>query len=407
MTVLDRDGPIVVAGMGVARANELKHITELDGIRGLALLLVLVLHFVSSSLGPLRRFAAVGWVGVDLFFVLSGFLITRILRNALGSTGYFRNFYGRRALRIMPLYYVVLAFAFVGTHFLPEGMRIRPTLFPFYATFTQNLLGTPGFGPWAVAVTWSLAIEEQFYLLWPLCVRLLNSRRLVWLLVVLLLILPAGRFIGLVCGTPPTTVYMTTWFRVDTLGAGALAAILVDSPLRAFVERLSLPVSVTALTIGGISAVTVFGGDRLILQQTPIGGFLAFGYGLTFSILALGFEALVVLAVSARASWLKRALRNRALRYLGKISFGVYLIHGIMIPLAQSVVRPWLHDAGLSGKRLSAVVVIFALTATFALAEISWRFLETPSLRFRKVFSSRPSESVAIPPRAPFEANSQ
>ncbi len=397
MTVLQSDSPVVATNTSVARVRELKHITELDGLRGLAIALVLVLHFVSGSLGPFRRFAATGWVGVDLFFVLSGFLITRILRGALGSAGFFGNFYARRALRIWPLYYVIIAFAFIGTRLLPEGMRIGPALFPFYATFTQNLVGSKGFGPWAVAVTWSLAIEEQFYFLWPLCVRFLDSRRLVSLLVALLLIVPVGRFIGLTCGVPPTTVYMTTYFRVDTLAAGALAALLVDSPARPSVERLSLPVSVIALSLGGVLAVTVFGGDRLILQQTAIGGLLALGYALTFSILALGFSALVVHAASERPSSLKRSFRNRGLRYLGRISFGVYLIHGMTIPLAQTFVRSWLHGAGLSGKRLSAVVVGLALAATFFLAEISWRFLETPALRFRRFFLVRSRESMTTP----------
>ena len=335
-----------------------------------------------------------GWVGVDLFFVLSGFLITRILRSALGSVSYFRNFYARRALRIWPLYYAVIAFAFAGTRLLPPGLRIGPELLPFYATFTQNLPGSTGFGPWAVAVTWSLAIEEQFYFLWPFCVRFLDWRRLVSLLVVVLVIVPAGRFVGLVSGLPPVTVYMTTWFRVDTLGAGALTALLVDSPWRLSVERWSVPVAAIALSVGGVLAVVVVGGDRLILQATAIGGPVALAYALTFSIFALGFSALIVLAASERPSALKRVLRSGALLYLGKISFGVYLIHGLMIPLAQTFLRDRLHEAGLSGMRLSAVVVGSALAATFLLAELSWRLLETPALRLRKFFLVRRRQAM-------------
>ncbi|MEI9941030.1 MAG: acyltransferase [Pseudomonadota bacterium] len=390
MTVLESEGSVVAASVNGFSIGELGHIAELDGVRGLAILLVLELHLVASSLGPLRRLASAGWVGVDLFFVLSGFLITRILRRALGTPSFFRNFYARRALRIWPLYYALMAFAFLGTRFLPEGLRIGADLFPFYATFTQNLLGWKGFGPWAIAVTWSLAIEEQFYFVWPLCVRYLDWRRLILLLVALLLIVPIGRFIGLASGVPPITVYTTTWFRIDTLGAGALAALLVDSPWRLRVERWSVPVAVVALSVGSIFAVMVVGGDRLIIQVSAIGGRLALGYALTFSIFALGFSALVVLAASDRPSTLRRLFRNRVLRYLGKISFGVYLIHGMTILIAQTYLRDWLRQAGLSGMRLSAVVVGSALAATFLLAEISWRFLETPALRLRRFFLVRP-----------------
>jgi peptidoglycan/LPS O-acetylase OafA/YrhL len=381
--------PTTTTSSEAPRVLELKHIRELDGARGLAILLVLELHFISGSLGPLRRFAGAGWVGVDLFFVLSGFLITRILRGSLTSPAFFRNFYARRALRIWPLYYLIIAFAFAGTRLLPHGLRIGPKLLPFYLTFTQNLVGSVGFGPWAVAVTWSLAIEEQFYFFFPLCVRFLSLRRLVLVLLALLLITPALRIVALTYGVLPTTVYMTTWFRLDTLAAGALAAVLVDSPLRNLAERFSASVCILALSVAAISCCTFFGGDVLILKPSAIYGLPAVVYALTFSMIAVGFAAFIVLVVSNRAPTLRGVLRNRGLCFLGKISFGVYLIHGIAIPLAQSFLRAWLQALGLTGRPLGACVVAVALMSTLLLAAVSWRFVEAPILRFRKLFPAR------------------
>ena len=358
-------------------------------MRGLALALVLVLHLVSGSLGPLRRVFGAGWVGVDLFFVLSGFLITRILRSSLESRSFFRNFYARRALRIWPLYLLILAFAFGGTRLLPTGMQIGPALLPFYLTFTQNLLSSIGFGPWALAVTWSLAIEEQFYLVYPLSVRFLSQGGLVRLLLVLLVAPPLARLVALGHGISPNTVYISTWYRLDTLAAGALAALLVESPLRARAEQLSVPVSIGTLAVAAVSCCVCFGGDVLILEHSPIAGLRAVVYAFTFSIIAVGFASLIVLAVSDRAPVLRWVLRNRSLRTLGKVSFGVYLIHGITIAIAQTIWRAWLHDAGLSGKALSACVVIAALGSALILAGISWRFIEAPALRLRRLFPAR------------------
>jgi peptidoglycan/LPS O-acetylase OafA/YrhL len=367
---------------------QLKHVLALDGLRGVAILLVLILHFVSSGLGPLRRVAGAGWVGVDLFFVLSGFLITRILLAAISSPRFFRNFYARRALRIWPLYYIVLAFAFGLTRLLPEPLHIETSLFPFYATFTQNLKEQFSAGPWALAVTWSLAIEEQFYVVWPLCVRLLDRRILVTLLVGLLLTEPVLRFIALSRGASPYSVYVSTWFRVDTVGAGALAAIASQSSVRATIERLSRPILVIALASAGILCVTLFEGDRLILSGGPISGMRALVFSLMFSILAVGFSALVVHAASGAPSVLRRVLSIPGLRYLGRISFGLYLLQGIVITLSQTLFRGWLASStGLSHRSLSLVVVVSALASTFVLAEISWRLLESRVLALRRYFS--------------------
>src|SRR3984885_11738011 len=148
-------------------------IPQLDAVRGLAVLSVLLHNTDVDPAFPLGFIAANGWMGVDLFFVLSGFLITGILVDTKNSDGYFRNFYVRRCLRIWPLYYSLLFFMFVIVRFLSQSefQAVVQTSSPWWAfpLFLQNFLlpiSTNAAGP--LGVTWSLAIEEQFYLVWPL-----------------------------------------------------------------------------------------------------------------------------------------------------------------------------------------------------------------------------------------------
>ncbi len=168
----------------------MRRIKELDGIRGAAILFVLAYHYFSNGAGinnPIGRqflkLFSIGWSGVDLFFVLSGFLIVGILLDAKSSNNYFSSFYIRRALRILPLYYLLLTLFLILPIFISNDGIFKLT-FPFwsYLLFIQNLfmikfdLGTSWLG-----VTWSLAIEEQFYLLLPILVWKLDKKRLVYI----------------------------------------------------------------------------------------------------------------------------------------------------------------------------------------------------------------------------------
>jgi peptidoglycan/LPS O-acetylase OafA/YrhL len=172
----------------VARSG---HLPALDGVRGLAILLVMLTHFTLVQQGPvLDRLVGMagrfGWTGVDLFFVLSGFLITSILLSSRGTGHYFRNFYARRTLRIFPLYFFVIFIATVVIPSLPfawtEHFRVENWTRPLYWLYLSNFAIT--FSPDAsndmLGLTWSLAIEEQFYLIWPILVLLLSRRALWW-----------------------------------------------------------------------------------------------------------------------------------------------------------------------------------------------------------------------------------
>ncbi len=208
-----------------------KYMPAIDGLRAFAVLAVLIVHFPwmpaprhvlldRLHLQPLTQY---GWVGVDLFFVISGFLITGILLDSKQSSHYFRNFYARRALRIWPLYYAVLCFVFVIYPLLhPHGTVAQNlTGWPYYLFYVQNFVffdnGVPLLG-----VTWSLAIEEQFYITWPLIVLLCSRKRLRVIAATLLLASPVIRLVlDHTFGHYPTI----TFSRMDGILAGSLLAL--------------------------------------------------------------------------------------------------------------------------------------------------------------------------------------
>src|SRR5271169_5821010 len=208
-------------------------IPQLDAVRGLAILVVLLhnspFRFPSA---PLRFLVGCGWMGVDLFFVLSGFLITGILLDTKPSKDYFRNFYARRCLRIWPLYYSVLLFMFVIVPLVrPQdaaGIFHKSSPWWSYLFFFQNFLvafPTSSVGP--LGVSWSLAVEELFYLVWPLFVRYFsNSRpqRVAW---AILLFSPVLR---LYFSWHNWQIYSNPFCRLDGMMAGALLALLVRKP---------------------------------------------------------------------------------------------------------------------------------------------------------------------------------
>src|SRR3981081_3459715 len=201
-------------------------IRGLDGLRGIAILLVMIYHqTVAVGSTPVDRFVGFwtlsGWVGVDLFFVLSGFLITGILYDSRGSTGYFRNFYARRVLRIFPLYYAVVALSLFILPHLPHWKldslaRINGDELWYWTYLSNFSIGAHSeFRHGILDISWSLAIEEQFYLTWPILVLLLSRRWLVTLCCALFVLALAWRSALIFAGVSPITVAVLTPGRVD------------------------------------------------------------------------------------------------------------------------------------------------------------------------------------------------
>jgi peptidoglycan/LPS O-acetylase OafA/YrhL len=370
--------------------SRLPHIPELDGIRGVAILLVLLCHSGAILKDiPAARFVSFGLVGVDLFFVLSGLLITGILLNARETAGYYRGFYTRRALRIWPLYFAYLAamaaiFFFVHRSIAPgsalDAMFTWRTPWPLYLIFCQNLFWPTVFGfVDFVSITWSLCIEEHFYLLWAPTVKRLSLRGLRSVLVAVLIASPFLRIAAwlLLRGGPYQVFYESvlrfTPLHLDAISAGCLLALLRHSKpdLKPFRKLFA--------------ALLLFGLAASIVTFSMPNGFLFAG---CFSALAAMFTGLTGLALTG---WNSAFFRLPALRSTGRIGYGLYLINPIVFNVCQS--HTLYARLGLMRHLLLAEVAatVLAFAISFALAALSWRFFESRFLAFGKsLVAARP-----------------
>jgi peptidoglycan/LPS O-acetylase OafA/YrhL len=362
-----------------------QHIVELDGFRAIAVLWVLLLHFFygwpptppqATPWMPriLAEVISHGWLGVDLFFILSGFLITGILIDSRGSSNYFRNFYARRALRILPLYLasiLVMGLAYQGSapYF---GLSLL-----FLANFA-HIFGVST--PHGASVFWSLAVEEHFYLLWPLLVRFLSRSALFALTLILVFGSPVLRGYCASRGMDPELeIYVYSFFRFDGLALGAILALWVRSPycsrgsawkLAGFLVGFSLLVSVLGLPFGIMHARTI---ASSALRYTQAQFF---------------FAAAMVIALAFRGTSLTLILRTRFAQVTAGLSYCIYLIHLALGDLYYRVLHAMeFSDVAHFGTQ-GAVAVRFLVigTATFGLAALSKRFLEDPILRLKRHF---------------------
>jgi peptidoglycan/LPS O-acetylase OafA/YrhL len=371
-------------------ASAPEHVPELDGVRGIAIVLVLLFH---SAKGVVDF----GWMGVDLFFVLSGYLITRGLAHARGQRHYFRDFYIKRALRIWPLYYLLVGFVYGVLPASSTGLD-QPGAPPFwtFALYVQNLLA-PGRAPGHLTATWSLAIEEQFYMVWPLAAALLSRRGLWRLSVGIVLLAPVLRWMVAATGTAPGVIYQLTYCRFDALAMGALLA--TARPLEpARLQRFS---GLAALAGWGTAVPLGIAVGSTALSAMDAAGRPAVEAAL-FTLVALGSVGLVGLAVARVEGALGLLLRARSLRYLGKISYGIYIYHvPIFLLIANQVAARYPAQPPVAIKLLR---VALELGITLAVASLSWRVLERPLLGLKAYLSERPAPAVsrsAVPAGAP------
>jgi len=349
-----------------------RHIPQLDGLRGVAILLVLFHHTGMDAQFALSwRPSTHGWVGVDLFFVLSGFLITGILLDTKGSSTYFTSFYLRRGLRIWPLYYIVLFLALVVVPFFSEGVRSLITGTPRwpYWLYLQNFV-IHGYGKEGLGPTWSLCIEEQFYLVWPLAIFFLTRFRVKALLLLVLCVSPLIRHFIFTSTGDWQIVYRNTFSHLDALAAGALVAILLREPGR--------NEHTTALWMLRLAALAALVGLPILIMNDRDSTFV-------FTFLALGFGGLLgaTVLLPEGSAW-NRFLTIRFLRYCGKISYGLYLTNLFTYHMAQWIMR----RSGVQRSFLSEV--LFAVAANmvlFLITAASWRFFEEPILSLKRKFS--------------------
>lgn len=354
-----------------------RYIPQFDGLRGLAILLVLIGHSGFLEAMPHAGMLEYTRFGVDLFFVLSGFLITRILLDSKESPHYFRNFYTRRVLRIWPLYYLVLFLAFVVAPLLRPAMR--PTAARDWAAFVfylQNIVfAHRDTYPFGLGATWSLAVEEQFYLTWPLLVFLLKERTLAIVSATLPLVSLSLRLAFYFHGAPLGFIHFFTLSRLDAIALGSLAAMWLRAPSCTLASWRTRAYQI--LGIGGAGTLLA---RALMHRNSSVVG---------YTFLAFAFTGLlgISLASDARSTRLGCALSGRWLRYVGKISYGIYLLHYPIFIL-------WARLIDSLGFRQSHQVagnlLAFAgqILLSMAAASISWRFFEEPVLRLKELFPS-------------------
>jgi len=368
--------------------NFSRRIPELDGLRGVAIGMIVFLHCVSIAivarppqlLGYVYATTQLFWSGVDLFFVLSGFLIGGILLDARDSPNYFKTFYIRRFCRILPIYLlfiglVALAYRFV---YRPVGAPLDwlfANRLPWYSylSFAQNLWMSKHteLTARALVITWSLAIEEQFYLVLPIIIRLVRRPVLPFVFIAGIVIAPIARlFVFHYFPAHPWAGYLLLPCRVDSLFLGTLCAYSLRNQGvsdRLVQRRTSLRMMFFVL-LAGMALLTTASNPPALLM-------MAVGY----SWIAFFYATALILALTDTQSLLSRALRWRWLGGLGVIAYSVYLFHATIYGLSL-----WLFTRhGLilaTWKDLGATLLAVAMT--IALGKLSWRYFEKPIVRW-------------------------
>jgi peptidoglycan/LPS O-acetylase OafA/YrhL len=382
----------------------------LDGIRGLAVLMVLVFHFIGTTLvtNPLERLIVsvvkYGSYGVELFFVLSGFLITGILYDTRGRLGYFRNFYMRRALRIFPLYYGVLLLVFVVAPLIP-ALR-GPTLDSLVDRQTWAWLYAVNIyiareGEWSFSYLqhfWSLAVEEHFYLFWPMVIFALAHRPRMLTAVCLgtAAVAILGRLAGTLVGLSWWTSYVFTPFRLDGLALGAFIAVMARQPDG--LDRLKRALPPVAAAVG-LLFIGTFAWNRLAESENS-----QFIMALRAGFIQVLLGCLLLWALTAPGpSIVSRFFRSRGMVFLGTYSYGLYVYHHFLSYYLSSnrtelLVATWIGSHTLA----VAFQAIAGMTASLAIAYVSYEYIEKRFLEMKHYFEPpRTSPAVAELPVAP------
>lgn len=391
------------SAVGRSEHTKIRRVLELDGLRAIAILLVLGCHYPGYA-GLFHGLPKFGWIGVDIFFALSGYLITTILLGLRNRPTPYRTFYSRRFVRILPPYLAATAFLFVvglRQHWLMLNFAVSQLLFlqaarqvtrefmlhvlqhpKFYVTHLSPILTfahTLPVGQAGVAMIcanapptyWSLSIEEYFYLLWAPVVLRCSRRTILWVAIAVCLLELLVRWIG------PYYAYSSLFSRFDALLFGGLLAMLLERWRRkgmpSWAERFLLGVgSLSVIGIAGILyAVRPVVGREIRLSPLVV----VFG----LSLFSIGVTALIGMLLLRSGSnwWLARLLRSRALVFLGTISYTMYLVH----VLAGAAIRNLATVTHSGWSPLTQAVLATLLTVL--IAYVSWHWLEKPLLRWK------------------------
>jgi peptidoglycan/LPS O-acetylase OafA/YrhL len=365
---------------------------------------VLILHFVvtempgalDSKTFNILQLGRLAWSGVDLFFVLSGFLIGGILIDERTSPNYFKAFYVRRFYRIFPLYFLMLFLFFLGVwsridKVIPalEWLFANPLRFISYATFTQNFFMARWrtFGPNFLGITWSLAIEEQFYLTLPLVIRCAKPRWMPRIVIASIIAAPIIRvLLYYILPEPYMVAHVLMPCRADALMLGVGAALLVRSRAGCgflLAYRRSLYAALGVLFLG-VAYMTF--NDSVMLRMT-----------VGFTWLAFFYCTILLLALSHASGWVGRLFRISPLTHLGILAYGLYLFHRAIEGLCYAMLR---HKAPAIESPVDVAVTLLAVILTILIASLSWRYFEKPLIKRGHSYSYGSAETKLPEPGA-------
>jgi peptidoglycan/LPS O-acetylase OafA/YrhL len=357
------------------------HCLALDGLRGFAILLV-TLYRLCKELDPsshpalalVKSASSMGGRGVDLFFVLSGFLITDILIRTKSKPNYFRNFIARRSLRIFPLYFSSLAIglwlipSWLGGPSFEKARQEQAYLWTYTSNIRVSWLNDWCFGPFDHF--WSLAVEEHFYLIWPAIVLLLTTKRLLWFCGCTLLAVATSRALADPYVSLDVAVDVLTVFRIDALVLGALLAALLQSPILHDPIRRFAPIA-SVVVIATLVGIMMFGSKM---------------FGLPALLVRIFFTtSMAFILLSPKQSILPKVFEHASLRFLGKYSYGMYVVQlpiVTLLPLASFAAYTPANPI------LSSILYVSAIFGLITLiAFLSYHLFESHFLKLKTKFS--------------------
>jgi peptidoglycan/LPS O-acetylase OafA/YrhL len=371
------------------------HIPVLDGLRGLAIIPVLIYHFsnlykpdLSSVDIYIYKIMKAGWIGVDLFFVLSGFLITGILYDTKESKNYFTTFYYRRLLRIFPLYYAALIFLFIVIPWVYPSMAIiyNKTIDnqKWFWLYVSNwyFASQGGIGDTPGGYFWSLAVEEQFYLIWPLLIYFVDKKNIIYCTVFVFILSAATRIILLINGFSAASLYCMTNTHMEGLALGAFLAVFIRQDIVDITEyHINIIKIFAALLLACMISFAVIRGGFVFWDELV-------SY-MPMTLLAVLFGCLLLIVIYEKENtYIYNIFNNNIIKSFGKFSYALYIIHvplGRFIKIIGGDILRKCSGGSIIAERF--IFIIISTIASYLLAYMSWHLFEKQVLKLKSKLS--------------------